>query len=177
MIYRPHLGYQGFERTMQKQLFVRSGSRYRPAKGVEILDAAAYTEAAKIEIEGVYLGGPQDAAEFFVRQMRHLPYEVMTAIFMTPQNRVIGAGRVFRGSIDSSPVFVREVAREALSREAAAVVVGHNHPSGIARPSDADLRTTRIMVAALALLEIQMLDHVIVGREGTYSFAMHGKIV
>lgn len=174
MIYRPHLGYQGFERKMQKQLFVRSGNKYRPAKGVEILDAAAFAEARKVEIEGTFMPGPEGAAEFICRQIRHLPYEAMTVIFLNGSLNTIGVERIFRGSVDTSPVFVREIAREVIERNATAIILAHNHPSGVARPSKADVRTTRIVVMAMAIFETQVLDHVIVGATDYFSFALSG---
>jgi DNA repair protein RadC len=159
---------------MQKQLFVRSGSRYRPAKSGEILDAAAFAEARKAEIEGVQLDGPKDGAEHLIPQCRHLPFEVLTVAFLTPGLRIIGVERMFRGTIDSSPIHIREIAREVIERNASAIIVAHNHPSGSSEPSPADLRTTKILVAAMALIETQVLDHVIVSATDYFSFAQRG---
>lgn len=97
-------------------------------------------------------------------------------IFLDNQHRIIQRKELFRGTIDGASVYLREVAKEALQVNAAAMIFAHSHPSGIAEPSQADRHITEKLKQALALFEIRVLDHFIVGREGIYSFAEHGLI-
>ena len=101
-------------------------------------------------------------------------YEVFAVMFLDTRHRVIDFVEMFRGTIDSATIHPREVAKEALTRNAAAVIIAHNHPSGIAEPSTADQRLTARLVDALALLDIRVLDHIVVGEGETTSFADRG---
>jgi DNA repair protein RadC len=101
---------------------------------------------------------------------------VFACLFLDNQNRVIQLIELFRGTIDSTSVYPREVAKQALHHNAAAVIFAHNHPSGIAEPSLADKHITEKLKQALALFDIRVLDHFIIGDGQPYSFAEHGLI-
>ena len=93
---------------------------------------------------------------------------------MDNQHRVLEFSELFRGTIDGASVYPREVVKTALSKNAAAVIFAHNHPSGLAQPSEADRAITNRLRSALNVVDIRVLDHFIVGAEEIYSFAEHG---
>ena len=101
-------------------------------------------------------------------------HEVFGALFLDSQHRLIEFRELFRGTIDGCSVYVREVAKEALSLNAAAVIFTHNHPSGISEPSQADIRITERLKEALSLFDVRVLDHLIVSVESCVSFAERG---
>ena len=96
------------------------------------------------------------------------------ALFLDAQNRVIGVEELFRGTIDGASVYPREVVKRCLAINAAAVIFAHNHPSGVAEPSQADQRLTQRLKAALATVDIRVLDHFVVGEAEALSFAERG---
>jgi DNA repair protein RadC len=103
-------------------------------------------------------------------------HEVFGMLLLDNRHRIIGFRELFRGTIDAASVYPREVVKEALAHNAAAVILVHNHPSGSPEPSQADRRITDRLQQALNTVEIRLLDHVIVGHEGRYSFAQAGLI-
>ncbi|MGH8548587.1 MAG: RadC family protein [Methylococcales bacterium] len=120
------------------------------------------------------LSNPMDSRDYLSAQLRRYPYEVFACLFLDNQHRVIRFEELFRGTIDSTSVYPREVLRIALRLNAAAVIFAHNHPSGVSTPSNADRQITRKLVDALALVDIRVLDHFIIGDAEGYSFAEHG---
>ena len=117
---------------------------------------------------------PGDAARCFRARLANLGHEVFSCLFLDSQHRVLRCDDLFYGTLDGAAVYPREVAVRALQYSAAAVIFAHNHPSGVAEPSSADRRITERLCAALALLDIRVLDHIIVGSGGEYSFAEAG---
>jgi DNA repair protein RadC len=120
------------------------------------------------------LSNPRATREFLRMRLRDRPYEVFCCVYLDNRNRVIGFEELFRGTIDGASVHPREVVKEALARNAAAVILAHNHPSGIAEPSQADELITRRLKEALGLLDIRVLDHLVIGDSGCESFAERG---
>jgi DNA repair protein RadC len=120
------------------------------------------------------LDAPRRTADFLVAQLRDLPYEVFCCLHLDSRHRLIAFDELFRGTIDGASVHPREVVRQALARNAAAVILAHNHPSGVAEASQADELITRRLRDALALLDIRVLDHFIVGDSACLSFAERG---
>ena len=104
------------------------------------------------------------------------PDEHFCGLFLDSQHRLIVFERLFRGTVDGASVYPRVVVRRALELNAAALVVTHNHPSGITEPSHADRRITERLREALALVDVRVLDHIIVGTGGAFSFAENGMI-
>jgi DNA repair protein RadC len=123
---------------------------------------------------GSALTSPDITRAYLSAQLRGYSYEVFACLFLDNQNRVIQLDELFRGTIDSASVYPREVVKQALMHNAAAVIFAHNHPSGIAEPSQADKLITEKLKQALALFDIRVLDHFIIGDGQPYSFAEHG---
>jgi len=118
-----------------------------------------------------------DTVRRYVRaQLRHQQREVFAVLFLDNQHRLIAYEELFFGTIDGASVYPREVVKKALARNAAAVIFAHNHPSGIAEPSQADRRITERLQTALELVDIRVLDHLVVGDAEVVSFAERGFI-
>lgn len=117
---------------------------------------------------------PKLTRDFLHAQLRDESQEVFACLFLDSQHRVIVFERLFYGTIDSSTVYPREVLKRCLKHHAAAVILAHNHPSGIVTPSQADRRITEQLRQALALVDIRILDHFIIGDESPFSFTEHG---
>jgi DNA repair protein RadC len=125
---------------------------------------------------GPALESPAATRHFLVARLRDRPYEVFCCLFLDNRHRLIAFDELFRGTIDGASVHPREVVRQALSRNAAAVILAHNHPSGVAEPSQADELITLRLRDALALVDIRVLDHLIVGDSRCVSLAERGVI-
>lgn len=123
---------------------------------------------------GIALGSPGETVEFLRMSLRDRDREVFTGVFLDTRHRVILSEELFKGSIDGACVYPRVVAEKALRYGAAAVIVAHNHPSGVAEPSLADQAITRRLKEALALLEIRLLDHFVIGDGEPVSMACRG---
>ena len=104
------------------------------------------------------------------------PQEVFTCLFLDNRHKLIKAEEMFYGTIDGASVHPREVLRRALELRSAAVIFAHNHPSGEANPSNADFRITQRLKDALAMIDVRVLDHFIIGNGKPYSFAEHGTL-
>ena len=123
---------------------------------------------------GNALTSPDITRAYLSAQLRGYSYEVFACLFLDNQHRVIELDELFRGTLDGASVYPREVAKRALHHNAAAVIFAHNHPSGISEPSQADKHITEKLKQALALFDIRVLDHFIIGDGQPYSFAEHG---
>jgi DNA repair protein RadC len=123
---------------------------------------------------GPALANPRATREFLRMRLRDLPHEVFAVVYLDNRHRVIGFEEMFRGTIDGSSVHPREVVKHALARNAAAIILAHNHPSGVAEPSQADEFITRRLKEALGLVDIRVLDHLIVGDGACESLAERG---
>lgn len=123
---------------------------------------------------GDLLSSPEAVRDYLRAQLRHRHREIFAMLFLDNQNRLIAYEELFQGTIDGASVHSREVVKQALARNAAAVIFAHNHPSGIAEPSQADCRITRRLQDALELVEIRVLDHLVVGDGEIVSFAERG---
>jgi DNA repair protein RadC len=123
---------------------------------------------------GSALSAPEATRAFLLAHLRDRPYEVFCCMHLDNRHRLIAFEELFRGTIDGATVYPREVVRQALAHNAAAVIFAHNHPSGLVEPSQADELVTRRLKAALALVDVRVLDHVIVGDTHCLSFADRG---
>ncbi|MEM6514288.1 MAG: DNA repair protein RadC, partial [Pseudomonadota bacterium] len=119
---------------------------------------------------------PSDTESFLAARLSHLGHEVFCCLYLDNRHRVLRFDELFRGTIDGTSVYPREVVKEALAINAAAVIVAHNHPSGVAEPSGADERITQRLKAALELVDIRLLDHLVVGHGVTVSLASRGLV-
>jgi len=122
------------------------------------------------------IDSPQRTVNYLMARLRDYPNEVFAALFLDNRHRVIAYEELFHGTIDGASVHPREVVRRALAHNAAAIIFSHNHPSGIAEPSQADRRITERLRDALALLDIRVLDHIVIGDGEHCSLAQRGMI-
>lgn len=120
------------------------------------------------------LSAPAAVRDFLRLRLAGLGHEVFMAVFLDAQNRVLEAEELFRGTLTQTSVYPREVVKRALAHNAAGIILAHNHPSGVAEPSQADRWLTDQLKQSLALVDVRVLDHFIVAGQGTLSFAEHG---
>jgi len=123
---------------------------------------------------GQAIRSPADTEQFLQARLRDLPHELFCCLYLDNRHRVLQFTEIFRGTIDGTSVYPREVVKEALAVNAAAVILAHNHPSGVAEPSQADERITRRLKSALELVDIRLLDHLIIGDGSSTSLATRG---
>ena len=123
---------------------------------------------------GQVLASPKDTRDYLRAKLRAYPYEVFACLFLDNRHRVICFEELFTGTIDGASVHPREIVRRALFHNAAATIFAHNHPSGVAEPSHADEAITKRLQAALALVDVRVLDHFVVGDQETVSMAERG---
>ncbi len=123
---------------------------------------------------GEIIRSPADTEAFLKARLRHLGHELFCCLFLDNRHRVLRFDEMFRGTIDGTSVYPREVVKEALAVNAAAVILAHNHPSGVAEPSAADERITRRLKSALELVDIRLLDHLVIGDGRATSLASRG---
>ena len=123
---------------------------------------------------GQPISSPQATRDFLRARLGDRPYEVFCCLYLDNRNRLISFEELFRGTIDGTNVHPREVVRRALGHNAAAIIFAHNHPSGVAEPSQADQWITDRLKQALGLVDIRVLDHLIVGDTDCVSFAERG---
>jgi len=148
---------------------------YRPATLAEIMSGARRALGDRVR-KGTMLDSPRAAADFLTARLGELEYETFTVIYLDNRHRFIACQDLFRGTIDGASVYPREVVKEALRHNAAAVILAHDHPSGVGEPSAADEQITRRLREALQLVDIRVLDHLIVAGGDVTSFAERGLI-
>ena len=160
--------------SFDSSLLVRDAQgRYLPASADQILDAARQVIDQKMQ-RGAAFTSPLLVKEYLVTKLSGFEHEVFAVLFLDSQHRLIEYVEMFRGTIDSASVYPREVIKEALKLNAAAVIISHNHPSGNPEPSTADKALTVRLKEALALVDVRTLDHIIVAGADTTSFAERG---
>ena len=120
------------------------------------------------------LTSPGAVRDYLRLSLAHRQHEVFVCIWLDAQHKVVGAEEAFRGTLTQTSVYPREIVKKALARNAAAVIFAHNHPSGVAQPSQADELLTRNLREALALVDVKVLDHFIVAGNQAISFAERG---
>ncbi len=139
-----------------------------------IIQQALFIVRSRLNITSYNLTNPSATRTFLELELLGEKDEHFCCLFLDSRNRLIKFERVFHGTIDGASVFPRVVVRRALEWNAAGVILAHNHPSGVAEASEADKRITRRLKEALALVDIKVLDSMIVGSEGSFSFAEKG---
>ena len=125
---------------------------------------------------GTTIGSPADSRQFLLATLRDRPHEVFSCLFLDNRHRVLAFDELFRGTIDAAAVYPREIVKQALARNAAAVILAHNHPSGVAEPSQSDQLITRRIRDALDLVDIRLLDHFVIGDNSCVSLASRGML-
>jgi DNA repair protein RadC len=169
-----HGGVAGLLRTEPARLQRVKG--LGPAKRAElqaVLELARRALVFELAERPVF-DAPARVREYLRLQMAHLRYEVFAVLFLDTQHRLIAFEEMFRGTLSQTSVYPREVIQRALALNAGAVLLAHNHPSGVAEPSRADEFLTQQLQSALALVDVRVLDHLVVAREGITSFAERG---
>lgn len=146
---------------------------YRVATVDQLIAAAKLAISTSVQ-RGVTLSSPRQVKDFLILQMAGLEHEVFGILFVDSQHQVIVYKELFRGTLNQASVYPREVVKEALSCNAGAAILVHNHPSGCAEPSRADELLTRALKDALQLVDVRVLDHIIVGGAQTVSFLERG---
>jgi DNA repair protein RadC len=149
-----------------------------PAKRAEI---AAVLEIARRSLlqelaQRPVFDAPESVKQFLRLKLAGLPHEVFAVLFLDNQHRLIAMEEMFRGTLSQTSVYPREVVKRGLDLGAAAVILAHNHPSGVAEPSRSDEALTQNLKAALALVDIRVLDHLVVGMGEAVSLAERGLI-
>ena len=148
---------------------------HRPAAVDEVLQAAQSLLWQQMQGREV-LSSPQTVRDFLRVRLGGLEHEVFAVLMLDAQHALIEYVELFRGTVSQTSVYPREVVKECLSRNAAAVVLVHNHPSGVAEPSRADEYLTQTLKSALNLVDVRVLDHLIVAGPSVLSFAERGLI-
>lgn len=144
-----------------------------------IIEQAIKIIQSRLKTPGMALTNPNLVREYLILHLAQFEEEHFSLVLLDNQHRVIGFENVFRGTIDAASVYPREIVKTVLSHNAAAVILAHNHPSGNAEPSNADLVLTERLKESLALIDVRVLDHIIVGGCSqilTVSFAEKGLI-
>lgn len=139
----------------------------------DIITQALTILASRLEERECVVSEPKDASNYLKLVFNGLEYESFRLMLLDSQHRLIKLKELFRGTIDGAAVYPREVVKAALQFNAAAVILAHNHPSGVCEPSLADKRITKRLTEALGLIDVRVLDHIVVGGDDTYSFAQH----
>jgi DNA repair protein RadC len=167
-----------------RQLIAADRGRFCAAAGLGLVRYAELQAAAEISRRqlsqsrraGPVLASPKATRDFLSARLRDLEHEVFCCLYLDKRHRLIQFEELFRGTIDGASVHPREIVKLALQRNAAAVIVAHNHPSGVAEPSQADELITLRVKEALGLVDIRLLDHIIVGDGASVSLAERGLI-
>ena len=158
------------------ELYVRTRTkRYKVANADEIVEAARVVVGQRMQ-RGASFANPLDSQRFFQAKLGGLEREVFAAAYLDTRHRLIEYVELFHGTIDGAEVHPREVVRQAIRCNAAAVILGHNHPSGTTDPSAADRAVTARLKQALALMDVRLLDHIVVGGTKALSMAEGGSV-
>jgi DNA repair protein RadC len=160
---------------MNKTFFVKSGRRYRPATADEVCEGASSYLFQVAAISRPSLSSPKNARDF-LRSQAGLDREQFGVIYLDQRYRLMSIEILFNGTIDSASVHPREVVKRVLQEGAAAVMIFHNHPSGIGEPSCADEVITARIKEALALIDVRLVDHLIIAGTSVVSLAERGLI-
>ncbi len=154
-------------------LFIKeTNGQYRIASKDDVIFEATHIYNSYFA-KGAEISKPADSADYLKLKLAQYEHEVFICLFLDNQNRVISCDEISHGTIDSASVYPREVVKATLRHNANAVIFAHNHPSGIAVPSNADKMITLKLKDALNTIDVRVLDHIVIG-DGTYSFAEHG---
>lgn len=151
------------------------GGSAKRAQLVAVLELARRAMAEQLAERTVF-EAPDSVKRYLQLHLAGRPHEVFAALFLDSQHRLVALEELFRGTLNQTSVYPREVVQRALHHHAAAVVLAHNHPSGSVEPSRADEALTRTLKAALALVDVRVLDHIIVGPGQALSMAERGLV-
>ncbi|MGH8236036.1 MAG: JAB domain-containing protein [Steroidobacteraceae bacterium] len=153
--------------------YIREEGAYREASSADVIDRAQHLLRQRFRTGSPVLGPPALTRDFLKLHLGQRDSEVFGILHLTARNRLICIEDLFNGTIDSSVVYSREVVRSVLEHNTAGVICYHNHPSGEVTPSEVDQIMTERLKAALSLVDVRLIDHLIIG-DGVYSFAEYG---
>jgi DNA repair protein RadC len=167
-----------------RKLIAADQQRFCAERGLGLARFAELQAAAEIARRqlsetlhaGPSLASPRATRDFLSSSLRDLEHEMFCCLYLDKRHRLIQFQELFRGTIDGASVHPREIVKQALQRNAAAVIIAHNHPSGVAEPSQADELITQRVKEALGLVDIRLLDHIIVGDAASVSLAERGLV-
>ena len=142
----------------------------------EIIQMALAVLSHKFTLKRDPLNSPRAVRDYLQLTLAEKEHEVFACVYLDTQHRVIAIEELFRGTLAQTSVYPREVVKRALAHNAAAVILAHNHPSGVAEPSKADEYLTGSLTSALALVDVRVLDHFIIAGAASLSFAERGLI-
>ena len=137
---------------------------------------AALSILEKRMVKKDFLASPKEVIDYLKLKFAGLEYELFGVLFLDSQHRIITYKEMFRGTLTQTSVYPREVVKEALKYNAAAVVLSHNHPSGVVKPSNADEHLTQTLKAALALIDVRVIDHIVIAGADSASMAQLGLV-
>jgi len=160
---------------MAVELYMKSGDGYRVATPSKICEAASAHLFKKITKERPKLGPPKEAADF-LKQQAGIDHEQFGMVYLDNRSRVVEVQILFNGTVDAAMVHTREVVRAALDFNAKSVIIFHNHPSGGCEPSVEDVRLTKHLQKALAIFEIELMDHLLFAGVKCVSFMERGAL-
>ena len=160
----------------QLTLLFEAAARPLTTAEARVVDQALAILHRSLHEPGDGMTSPQAVRQYLLLQLARLPHECFVVLFLDAQNRLLRAAEMFRGTLSQTSVYPREIVKEALACNAAAVIFSHNHPSGVAEPSRADELLTASLKSALALIDVRVLDHIVVAGKQTLSFAERGLI-
>jgi DNA repair protein RadC len=159
--------------TIMTTLYVREGAEFREAGPADILTRAHALISQRYRTGSPVLSEPRRTEEFLRLHLGGRDYEVFGLLHLNTLHRLIAAEDLFRGTLDGSSVYPREVVQSVIKHRSASVILYNNHPSGASEPSQADQAVTRRLKAALSLIDVKILDHLIVA-EQIFSFSQAG---
>lgn len=155
---------------------MNSQAAFHYSTAAEVINAAKHIMESMMEQRDTLLTSPDLVRQYLMLRLGKAEREIFCVIFLDSQNRLISSEDLFMGTIDGASVYPREVVKAALKYNAAAVLLAHNHPSGMVEPSTADQRITQRLISALELVDVRVLDHFIVSGIESLSFAERGLI-
>lgn len=171
---RRHGGLRGLLRLPAAELVRESGlGPARTARLCAALELATRHLAQRLD-EPEAIATPHLAGQYFRARLRDREREVFACLFLDTRHRPLAIEELFQGTVDRSEVHPREVVKRALAHNAAAVMLAHNHPSGVCEPSSADRHITEVLRKALQLVDVRVLDHLVIGEGEPVSFAARG---
>lgn len=159
---------------MKPVLMVRdSAGDYQVASSEEILRAADDVIKSRFK-RGEAITSPKESFDLFNQKLALREREIFAVLFLDERHRILAYEELFLGTINAANVYPRVILQKALGYNAAAIIVAHNHPSGVAEPSENDKRITDRLISILTLVDVQLIDHIVVGASGCVSFAERG---
>jgi len=169
-------GLRGLMKANQQQICQQPGLGMAKYAQLQAILELSHRHMAETLQRGDALSDPAATQRYLIARLRDYPHEVFACLFLDNRHRIIAYEELFHGTINGASVHPREVVKRCLAHNAAALILAHNHPSGVAEPSQADIQLTQRLQKALALIDVRVLDHIVIGDGQTTAMAEHGLI-